>query len=157
MQVGDRVRNTKHYDDVCWPKGHEFIIEKISEYGEAMGKTANGKDGGISIKNCELVASISEVGIKHDNGKPKVSLVSKEFIYGTAKALEYGANKYGKNNYKLGMDWSRVIDAEKRHMLDFAAGVDIDDESKLNHLYLAAANLNMLIYYYENKVGKDDR
>lgn len=96
-------------------------------------------------------------GTKHDSGKPKMSLVTYEFVAGTAKALEYGMNKYGKNNYKKGMAWSRVIDALMRHTLAFAHGEEFDQESGLPHIYHMAACLNMLTYYYDKKLGEDDR
>ena len=96
-------------------------------------------------------------GIKLDAGKPKLSLLNKDFLHGTAKALGYGIDKYGRNNYKLGMEWTRVIDATLRHMAAFTSGENIDEESKLSHLNHAAACLNILIYYYENDVGTDDR
>jgi hypothetical protein len=99
----------------------------------------------------------SKTGVKNDAGKPKLSLVSYESIAGEARALEYGLTKYGKNNYKLGMEWSRLLDATGRHLFAFSHGEDIDSDSKLNHLYHAKANLGMLIYYYEKKLGKDDR
>lgn len=99
----------------------------------------------------------NQVGKKYDTNKPKLSLVSKESLEGEAAALEYGLAKYGKNNYKLGMDWSRLIDASLRHIFAFADKEDTDSESKLNHLYHAKANIGMLIYYYQNKIGKDDR
>jgi len=98
-----------------------------------------------------------EVGIKYDEGKPKLSLLTIESLTAEAKAFEYGAIKYSKNNYKKGMDWSRIIDASMRHIMQFNAKEDFDSESKLNHLWHAKACLAMLIYYYEHKVGKDDR
>lgn len=96
-------------------------------------------------------------GVKHDKGKAQLSTVSYESVSGEARAMEYGLHKYGRNNYKGGMDWSRLIDAALRHIYQFSSKQDIDDESKLNHLYHAKASLGMLIYYYENKLGKDDR
>jgi hypothetical protein len=96
-------------------------------------------------------------GVKHDSGKPMLSLLTKESLIGEARAFEYGMKKYAKNNYKKGMAWSRVIDAALRHLIAFNEKEDFDPESKLNHLYHAKACLGMLIYYYENKVGKDDR
>lgn len=96
-------------------------------------------------------------GIKHDTGKPPLSLISYESLIGEARALEYGAAKYGKNNYKLGMDWSRLLDAAMRHISAFAHGESLDPESKLSHLFHAKASLGMLIYYVENELGKDDR
>ena len=96
-------------------------------------------------------------GKKNDQGKPMLSLVSYESMAGEARALEYGMLKYDRNNYKKGMAWTRLLDAALRHLMTFSHGTDVDDESKLNHLYHCKANLGMLIYYYENKLGKDDR
>lgn len=96
-------------------------------------------------------------GTKFDSGKPKLSILTKESLIAETKALEYGAEKYTRNNYKAGMDWTRVIDATLRHIIAFNNKEDFDNESKLNHLWHAKANLAMLIYYYENKIGNDDR
>lgn len=96
-------------------------------------------------------------GVKHDSGKPQLSLVSLESLSGEARAMEDGLRKYGRNNYKQGMAWSRLLDAALRHVTQFAGGEDNAPDSKLNHLYHAKANLGMLIYYYERKLGKDDR
>lgn len=100
---------------------------------------------------------MSDKGVKHDQGKPRLSLLSKESLIAEARAFEYGAIKYDKNNYKKGMEWSRVLDAALRHITAFNAKQDMDTESGLNHLWHAKACLAMLIYYYENKVGTDDR
>jgi hypothetical protein len=96
-------------------------------------------------------------GIKFDQDKIQLSLITRESIEAEAKAFAYGANKYGRDNYKKGMNWSRLLDATLRHVFAFMDGQDFDDESKLNHLAHAKTNLAMLIYYYENKVGTDDR
>lgn len=96
-------------------------------------------------------------GVKHDQGKPKLSMVPTELLVGAARAFEFGATKYGRDNYKLGMDWTKVLDALERHTRAFVDKKDLDEESKLCHLYHAAACVGMLLYYYENKVGKDDR
>ena len=98
-----------------------------------------------------------ERGTKFDDGKPQLSLLTRESLVAEARAFEYGARKYSKNNYKKGMEWSRLLDASLRHITAFNAGEDNDTESSLNHLWHAKACLAMLIYYYENKVGKDDR
>ena len=97
------------------------------------------------------------VGIKYDQGKPPLSILTKESLEAEAVALGYGANKYGKDNYKKGMDWCRVIDACMRHLVAFNSKEDIDSESGLSHLAHAKANLAILIYYVENNKGKDDR
>lgn len=96
-------------------------------------------------------------GIKHDEGKPQLSILTKESLEAEARAFQYGALKYDKNNYKKGMAWSRVLDAALRHLMAFNAKEDLDPESGLTHLAHSKACLAMLIYYYENKVGTDDR
>lgn len=115
-------------------------------------------DPGFATNNIKLTGdTVSTGGVKHDRGKAMLSLVNRECLNGIAKAMEYGLKKYGKNNYKQGMDWSRVIDAGLRHLNAWAAKIDNDEESNLNHLYHAGACINMLLYYVENNIGKDDR
>lgn len=99
----------------------------------------------------------SLMGKKFDSGKPKLSLLTKESLIAEARVFEYGAKKYDKNNYKKGMAWTRIIDAALRHLMSFNSKEDLDEESGMNHLWHAKACLAMLIYYYENKVGEDDR
>lgn len=96
--------------------------------------------------------------IKNDQGKPPLSILTKESLYAEARGFEYGHKKYGdKHNYKLGMEWTRMLDASMRHIVAFSNKEDIDSESGLNHLWHAKCCLAMLIYYYENKKGLDDR
>lgn len=95
--------------------------------------------------------------LKFDDQKPDLSLVPAKAKYGIAKAMMYGAKKYGRNNYIKGMDWSRMIAAAERHLTEFNDGEDFDKESGLNHLYHAAACLAILIEFYESGVGNDDR
>lgn len=96
-------------------------------------------------------------GTKFDQGKPPLSILTKESLIAEAQAFAYGELKYSRHNYKLGMNWNRIIDASLRHITAFNSGEDMDQESGLNHLWHAKACLAMLIYYYENKVGTDDR
>ncbi len=96
-------------------------------------------------------------GVKYDSGKPPLSILTRESLIAEARAFQYGAKKYDRNNYKKGMEWSRVMDAALRHLMAFNSGESIDSESGLCHLDHAKACLGMLVYYYENKVGTDDR
>ena len=85
---------------------------------------------------------------KFDQDKPDVSLVCPEFILGTADILTFGARKYGKRNYlesKGDQDYyDRLYAALQRHLLAYAAGELLDEESGKPHLFHAAANLAML-------------
>lgn len=96
-------------------------------------------------------------GVKHDNGKAPLSLISKEAVYMTAEALAYGAKKYSSDNYKLGIEHRRLIDAALRHLYQYSEGEDIDNESGLCHISHALASLSMLAYMIKNKPELDNR
>ena len=96
-------------------------------------------------------------GTKLDSGKPPISLIPREALEEEAKALAFGANKYGRYNFRDGIEYSRLIDAAMRHILAFSDGEDIDEESLCNHIGNARANLGMLLYMVKNKPEMDDR
>ena len=96
-------------------------------------------------------------GVKHDNGKSPITLIPSIAIAGEADVFAFGAKKYGKWNFKKGMDHSRVLDAALRHILAIADGEDFDPESRLPHWAHARCGLAMYAYYVTNGVGTDDR
>lgn len=96
-------------------------------------------------------------GVKNDSGKPSISLVPKEALWGMAKALTYGANKYGKYNFRGGIEYTRLADACYRHLSAFIDGEDIDEESGNSHLDHAMASLAMLSVMVLNNPEMDDR
>ena len=75
-----------------------------------------------------------------------------------AAAMEYGANKpeYGRNNWKKGMEWSRLIDAAQRHGLAMLRGEEIDQESGNHHAGHMLASIHMLIGMKHLEVGTND-
>lgn len=97
------------------------------------------------------------VGTKHDGGKPPVSLVPQALIYGSARAFGFGAKKYARFNYRLGIKASRLLDAAIRHLSEVAEGKTADEESGLHPLDHAAAALGMLMDTLDRvKQGKID-
>jgi hypothetical protein len=72
---------------------------------------------------------------KFDGGKNRPDLIPVEFLAGVGSVLQYGAEKYGENNWTAGTQWSRVAGALLRHYLLWAAGEDYDQESGLHHLF----------------------
>ena len=73
-------------------------------------------------------------------------------------AMEYGANKpeYGRNNWKKGMEWSRLVDAAQRHGLAILAGEDVDKDSGNPHVAHMLASIHMLLGNHAMKVGTND-
>ena len=96
-------------------------------------------------------------GVKYDSGKPRLSLIPKEALWGMAEAMTYGAKKYAADNYKHGLEYRRVADAALRHLTAWLDGEELDPESGLSHLDHALASLAMLKYLATNVPSCDDR
>ena len=75
-----------------------------------------------------------------------------------AIAMEYGANKpeYGRNNWKKGMEWSRLVDAAQRHGLAIIKGEDIDMDSGNRHVAHMLASIHMLLGNQAMNIGTND-
>lgn len=111
----------------------------------------------LGMEETPGVAPITQEAKKFDSGKLPWHLVPMDAVECIATVLEMGAKKYGKNNWRNGMDWSRVYDAMLRHTLAFQNGEKFDQESGLPHTWHAATNALFLVWYEMNKVGNDDR
>ena len=73
------------------------------------------------------------------------------------RAFEYGATKYGADNWRKGNLYRKYAGATLRHVWSWLWGSDVDPESDVHHLAHAAANLMMLITWQDEGVGTDDR
>lgn len=96
-------------------------------------------------------------GVKFDMGKPPLGLLPRVALEQEAQVLAFGAQKYGRDNWRLGMDHSRLLDACMRHVVAYADGEDNDQESGLSHLAHARCCLGFLLHYRAHCVGADDR
>ncbi len=96
-------------------------------------------------------------GTKHDGGKPDYTLIPKEAKDAMARAFAYGAAKYGRGNYKGGIEYLRLVAACERHLTAWVSGEDIDPESGNNHIDHALASLAMLAYHVTNNPALDNR
>lgn len=97
-------------------------------------------------------------GIKHDSGKPQFSLIDPRALFGLAKVLTYGAQKYAPRNWENGMRWSRVFDAAMRHLWAWWQGEQNDPESGLPHLDHALCCVHFLSAYEKRNFSTfDDR
>jgi len=96
-------------------------------------------------------------GKKNDQGKPQLSLVTKTLIWGIAQVMTFGAVKYGRDNWRKGMDWNRPYDALLRHLTAWWDGEGTDSETGLSHLLHAACELMFLIEYEAMGTGHDNR
>lgn len=96
-------------------------------------------------------------GVKHDAGKPPLSWIPVSALEAEARVLAFGGNKYGRNNWRKGLSWTRVLDAGLRHIFAFLEGEDVDPETGLSHLAHARCNLAFVIEYTKTHPELDDR
>lgn len=91
---------------------------------------------------------------KRDNeGKPQLSYML-DFpvaVEGLSKVMEFGAQKYERNNWKKGQTSAKVTDSLLRHLSAWQNGQELDLESGENHLYHVVANALMLAELKEIK------
>jgi hypothetical protein len=99
----------------------------------------------------------ADVGIKHDDGKPRFDLMPPRPLTKVAGVYNYGAHKYAPRNWERGIEWSRVYGATQRHLHAFWGGQDLDEESALEHLAHAAFGILALLEYAETHPELDDR
>lgn len=98
---------------------------------------------------CEspLVSGTGNVtaGKKFDGGKPDLTLCPKAALEAMAEAFMYGEKKYGRNNYKQGLESHRLLAAAMRHLVDYKDVSTNDPESGRSHLGHALASIAMLL------------
>ena len=100
---------------------------------------------------------VCETASKHDLGKAPLSLIPVSALLEEAAVMGYGEKKYGRDNWRNGMHWSRALDAAQRHILAFQDGEDFDPETGLHHLAHARCNMAFLIEYALTHPELDDR
>ena len=96
-------------------------------------------------------------GNKDDAGKPGMHLLPPESLLAITRVLDIGAQKYGPDNWRSGMAWSRYYAALLRHMTAWWAGEDTDPETGLSHLAHAGCCAMFLLSYAERGAGTNDR
>lgn len=100
---------------------------------------------------------MNEKAIKLDTDKVRMELISSIALIEIGKVLTHGAKKYGSNNWRKGLAWSRLLGASMRHLLSFIGGEDKDPETRLSHLAHLGANIMFLLEYEIMHKDKDDR
>lgn len=98
-----------------------------------------------------------EAGVKHDAGKPPMSLLDRHALEQIAQVLAFGARKYKADNWRGGIKHRRLIDAAMRHLLAIADGEDIDPESGLPHAAHLGCCTMFLLWMQKNRPDLDDR
>jgi hypothetical protein len=99
----------------------------------------------------------ADAGVKHDDGKSRMDLLSPVWLEGVGQVLSFGAKKYGDHNWRRGLTLCRLLAAALRHTFKFLAGENLDPESGLPHLHHASACLMMASEMWATRPDMDDR
>ncbi len=151
------------YDLDYWGSPQKAVDRLIMAIREDCGVGAIGHGVKMPMQGTYVhsEAALKRMGsaTKHDSKKPRTDLLDVDFLLGLAAVLTDGATKYGDNNWRQGMAYSRAYAALLRHLFAFWNGYDLDHESGLPHLDHAAAELMFLRSYATHEAYKanDDR
>jgi hypothetical protein len=86
-------------------------------------------------------------GIKYDASKPRWSLIPSGTLAEVISVLEFGAARYGPDNWKKVPDMeTRYYDAAMRHIESYWKGEYLDQESGEPHLAHAVCCLLFLMW-----------
>lgn len=96
-------------------------------------------------------------GVKYDQGKIKLDLLSTIAMFRTARVMTVGLNDHEANNWRKGFNWTRIIAALMRHLTMWSNGMDKDPDTGLSNLDHASCMLMFLQEMEETGTGIDDR
>ena len=94
---------------------------------------------------------------KFDDGKTSWTLLPVESMRELVNVYDIGAKKYGRENWRKGMEWHRVFDAMMRHAWAWWGGENRDPVDGQHHLASVAWCALSLMWYEIKGVGTDDR
>lgn len=112
---------------------------------------------GDAVQNLTLTGQVEETASKADSLKPDLSLLPRVFKAEVAKAMQFGAKKYGRWNYTKGHDIEQLIAAAERHLDAIKDGEDLADDSRLSHWAHVAANALMALHQAQLGTLRDGR
>lgn len=163
----------------CFDDGHSIYVfnsttgvlicvlstkENVEEFVEARAKAAQWK--GTPPPDFRTVMQQMAPKQLADNnvktaaavGKPTLSAVPPVALMALGAAMQDGANKYGKFNWRTTAVTASVFyDALHRHLLDWYNGEDFAPDSKIHHLAHLMAGCAIILDAIAADVFKDDR
>lgn len=89
-------------------------------------------------------------GDRFNEGKLRWSLVHYKSLEPLVRVLEFGAKKYGDNNWQKGLDKKEILESAMRHLAALMDGEVYDKESGLHHIGHLMCNA-MFYEYFDAK------
>jgi hypothetical protein len=131
----------------------QCIDQELQEY-----RTREGMDQVMEDEHEALTFDTPDnpnASMRFNSGKPQLSMVlsARPALEGIAKVLEFGAQKYDRDNWKKGLDPDSVLDSMLRHITKYLDGEYLDDESGLPHIDHIGCNALFLGYHTDRETG----
>jgi hypothetical protein len=147
--------NTKTTQDIDCDKLHVNLLERQLN---ALRREANLRQG---LGSDTELAKSTDAGLasRFNSGKPGLNyvLTAPNALAGIANVMEYGKNKYARNNWRKGLVYTEIVDSLLRHAAAFMVGKDIDEESGLPHVDHMLCNALFLAEMVRIHPELDDR
>lgn len=105
----------------------------------------------------EALKEMPQQALRYNHGKLQWSMVDFKSLEGMVRVLEMGAEKYSKDNWKLGMPVTQVCESLLRHLFSFMSGETNDQESGQSHMSHVMVNAMFIEYIMREKSQFDDR
>lgn len=126
IQLGTIATELIDNVEKCMEDWGEVMVNKLHETNKED-KEAE-KEEILSKANSPLKA------LRYNHNKPKYSLLDLKSMEPGVRVLEFGANKYSRDNWKKGMPISEILDSMLRHVAAIQSGEWLDPESGLPHI-----------------------
>jgi hypothetical protein len=94
--------------------------------------------------------------LRYNQGKVEWSLVDYKSLEPMVRVLEYGVEKYARNNWKKGMPATQIIESMLRHTYKLLEGELVDPESGIEHIGHIQCNAMFLSYVLSEKPEYND-
>lgn len=104
-------------------------------------------------------ASTPDLGIRHNAGKIRPTLLSPYALQGLLDVLEFGAKKYAPRNWEKGLPGGNeaILDSLLRHVLAMMRGEVTDPESGLPHIDHVQCNAMFISHFHHLQQGEEKK
>jgi hypothetical protein len=160
--IGEVISGSKYGVDVKFMSGRTILFDKAevtlaNDNFLEENKMSNNNEFDGKARAPEYITDNKSTGIKHDQEKPDMSLLSTAALIKMAEVMTFGKKKYSAHNWRGGFVWSRPLSAAFRHLVAYIGGEDKDPETGLSHLSHCACCIMFLLEFEETRRDLDDR
>jgi hypothetical protein len=117
--------------------------------------------GSVGEAIARAAAGTADTGdhLRKDAGKVPLDLMPTDALEMVARVIEFGAKKYRRRGWEVGIPYSRVVGPLLRHVFKWMRGEDNDPETGLSHMAHAACNALFICAYIARgqSAALDDR